>query len=385
MAETAATPAPSPIFPSVDDLPPDEEGGPTARIGFEYQDEVAVQFVLLMLSEPTLRKVHCETHDDLVLVWEPADGPPLAEYVQVKGGWVGHQWSVARLCQKSGAASIYEKSLLKDRCKEESRFRLVTLRQVDNGLQVLTHPRGAPTRDPAHPQSTTLCAAIEEKVPELVSDKGATCREWVFHCLWQDGVTLEMLTSRNQMALMQLAMRSEQLLIQEQIDSLLANLRDLVWDAGTAKWADDKNKKIFTSHQIRNWWREKLTEIAERAAAPSGRNLRRKMSGLPEPVIKTAIEQRRRYSAAVRTPRYMDAGRGEQLGDLLRAELTTLQSEYVAGRVAANSVDFHAACLDQAKRASASRLSDGGDATFLQGLLYDIADRCLLDFNRPTR
>jgi hypothetical protein len=57
-----------PALPSVDDIKPDEEGGPIARAGFNYQDEIAVGFLIDLLENPSLLKVHCETHDDLVLV-----------------------------------------------------------------------------------------------------------------------------------------------------------------------------------------------------------------------------------------------------------------------------------------------------------------------------
>lgn len=72
-------------WPSVDDAKPAEEGGPLARTGFNYQDEVAVSFLVQMLGAPSLLKIHCETHDDIVLVWLSTDQTDrTAEYVQVK-------------------------------------------------------------------------------------------------------------------------------------------------------------------------------------------------------------------------------------------------------------------------------------------------------------
>jgi hypothetical protein len=53
-------------FPSADDACPHEQGGPIARIGFSYQDEIAVSFLLEMLQSPALLKVHCETQSGLV-------------------------------------------------------------------------------------------------------------------------------------------------------------------------------------------------------------------------------------------------------------------------------------------------------------------------------
>src|ERR1700681_1431990 len=85
-------------LPSVDDACPHEQGGPIARIGFSYH-EIAVSFLLEMLQSPSLLKVHCETHDDILLVRE-LDGQRHAEFVQVKAGEIDKLWSVADLCRR---------------------------------------------------------------------------------------------------------------------------------------------------------------------------------------------------------------------------------------------------------------------------------------------
>ncbi|WP_020487250.1 dsDNA nuclease domain-containing protein [Sinorhizobium medicae] len=56
------------IWPSIDNVSPKEQGGPIARQGFSYQDEIAVGFMLDMIADAGLVKIHFETHDDLVLV-----------------------------------------------------------------------------------------------------------------------------------------------------------------------------------------------------------------------------------------------------------------------------------------------------------------------------
>ena len=138
-------------WPSVDDAKPGEEGGAVARSGFNYQDEIAVSFLVEMLAEASLLKVHCETHDDVLLV-RALDGSDrrLAEYVQVKASEPDKLWSIADLCLRKKAApgtSIFEISLARDKHEEDSRFRLVTLRPVTNALRMLTFPSGAPGRD----------------------------------------------------------------------------------------------------------------------------------------------------------------------------------------------------------------------------------------------
>lgn len=101
-------------WPSVADATPDEEGGPIARSGFNYQDEIAVSFFIEMLEQTELLKVHCETHDDIVLIWQRSNPRLAAEYVQVKAGEDDKLWSLADLCErKKGKAgtSLLEKSL----------------------------------------------------------------------------------------------------------------------------------------------------------------------------------------------------------------------------------------------------------------------------------
>ena len=120
-------------WPSIDQAEPDEEGGPNARTGFNYQDEIAVGFLIEMLETPALMKVHCETHDDIVLVRKTVGiEERTAEYVQVKASEQDKLWSLADLCVRKKSkkgTSILETSLDRDKHKEASTFRLVTLRR----------------------------------------------------------------------------------------------------------------------------------------------------------------------------------------------------------------------------------------------------------------
>lgn len=86
------------------DLDPLEEGGPTARQGFNYQDHVAASKCLDMLlnaEKNRLCEVWCEAEDDIVLVWQ-IQGEEWFEFVQVKSNEFDQLWSVAKLCEKDG-------------------------------------------------------------------------------------------------------------------------------------------------------------------------------------------------------------------------------------------------------------------------------------------
>ena len=86
---------------SIDDASPREEGGSIARSGFNYQDEIAVGIFIDMLKSSNIVKIHCETHDDIVVV-RALDGAALrcAEYVQVKANAPDKLWSIGDLCAR---------------------------------------------------------------------------------------------------------------------------------------------------------------------------------------------------------------------------------------------------------------------------------------------
>ena len=88
-------------FPSVHDrrVKPSNQGGVFARGGFDFQDHVAVGFCLDMLADASLKKVCCETHDDITLVWDTGNDDRI-EFVQVKAVDLGQLWSIAKLCER---------------------------------------------------------------------------------------------------------------------------------------------------------------------------------------------------------------------------------------------------------------------------------------------
>jgi hypothetical protein len=157
---TSNVQAGKPEWPSIDDHHPDEEGGPTARAGLSYQDEVVVGLFLDMVADESILRIHCETHDDVV-VKRLANGKEVVEYVQVKSNEPDKLWSVADMCS-GGADSVCAKSLTRDRCKEDSRFRIVTLRDVTSELKLLTYPCYGPGRECSDEGFTTLSTAVME-------------------------------------------------------------------------------------------------------------------------------------------------------------------------------------------------------------------------------
>lgn len=375
-------------LPSVDDVKPTEEGGPTARSGFTYQDEIAVGFLIEMLETPALLKVHCETHDDIVLVYAGEAEQRFAEFVQVKSSEPDQLWSVAGLCaRKDGktGTSIFEISLARDRCCETSRFRIVTLRPVTSDLKMLTYPKGAPGRDSDGEHFKALQKALDIRCPSAASAKGNGSSYWLENCCWDQTQTKDAVATSSVVRLIKLSVSEGRTLLPEPAEVLLEELRVLVKDAGDAKWDSYRDRKIITNSQLRTWWENRTAELQQAATTPAGGKLRDKMTeaGLPEDLIELAIDMRRRYAMSVRSSRYMEATDWDLLQDRVKSEAVSLRARLVAGQLDLDGVGFHAHCLDRMDALSPEMAADGMDkSAFLKGCMYDIADRCLLRFAR---
>jgi len=381
------------VFPSIDDSTPSEEGGPIARSGFNYQDEIAVGFLIEMLENLSLLKVHCETHDDILLVrTKNGSAARLAEFVQVKANEPDKLWSIADLCALKGkgkiGTSILEISFAKDQYHEESRFRLVTLRPVVSDLNILTLPCGAPGREADGDGCKTLCAELDQRFPNLKSAKGNSTSYWVENCVWDVRHSDDEVRKDNLLRLVRLSGREGRQLLVELAETLLQELRVWAKAAAAAKWIPNKDKKIITREVLRTWWERRTGELIEGAAAPSGGKLREKLTeaGLPNEIIGLAIEMRRQYAATVRASRYAEDESGKRLQDRVRSELISLRSRLVAGQLTLDGRSFHDFCLSRMDAVSAEHGSGEGDrSAFLKGCMYDIADRCLMRFAEPTR
>lgn len=397
MAEgTTASSLSASTWPSVDDIAPQEEGGPTARSGFNYQDEIAVSFLLEMLEDPVLLRVHCETHDDVLLVRaDGKDGARTAEYVQVKSNELDKLWSVPDICNQKKAkgekakpgTSIYETSLGRDQHIEASRFRLVTLRDVNSELRFLKHPCGAPGREPDCDDVKALCSELDKRCAGFMSKKGNGAAFWVANCLWDVRHNEQAIRDSNLKRLLFLAVKRGMPLLPEPAEEVLNGLRAWAKDAGDAKWRPHRAKKIITRDALWEWLELRIRELKEGAAVISGGKLATKMQAakLPDDVIELAVDLRRDYGMASRNPRYLELDEAEDLRRRVRSDIMSLRARFVAGQLALSSAEFHSLCVDRMDAVNAERPPGAEDrSAFLKGCMYDIADRCQLRFDRPA-
>lgn len=381
----------SAAWPSVDDAKPDEEGGPTARKGFNYQDEIAGGFLIEMLESSTLIRVHCETHDDIVLIREElGQAINIAEYVQVKAHEQDSLWSIADLCKrkkKKVGASIFEKSLGRDKHKENSIFRLVTLRPVVSALEPLTYDFASASRNPGSEGMKALKNELDARFPELASPKGNGIDFWLKYCFWDQRHSEDAVRKDNLLRLIRFSFKDDRPLLPEQADGLLDELRAWAKAAGDFKWTPDRDKKIVTRSALLTWWEKRTTDLMQGATAKSGGKLVDKMKDaeLSDDLIAMAVEMRRDYAAETRAPRYLEVDDTERLRRRVSSEVQSLRARFVAGRIDIDPPGFHALCLDRMDAVNAERAPGKEDqSAFLKGCMYDIADRCLLRFVRRS-
>ena len=80
---------------SIHNLLPTEYGGPIARAGFQYQDDVAALFCIQMLNGSEAVAIWCELLDDITLIWI-VSGTEEVEFVQVKSNELNQKYQTPR-------------------------------------------------------------------------------------------------------------------------------------------------------------------------------------------------------------------------------------------------------------------------------------------------
>lgn len=374
-------------WPSIDDARPDEEGGPNARVGFSYQDEIAVSFLIGMLEDATVLKVHCETQDDIVVVSQATDkAVRIAEYVQVKAYEPDSLWSVANVCSREKGkvgSSVAEVSLSRDKHAEVSKFRIVTLRDVVRELKPLTYKPSAPDRSLEAERMKLLCSEFSKRLGEFKSAKGNDANYWLQNTIWEVCHDQDTVERKNFIRLFELSNAGGKPLLPEQIGVLHAELRMKAKEAGDLKWGPHGDQKIIQRDDLVDWWTSRTIEIHEGASYSSGGKLSKKMSDakLSDDQIAMAVELRRDYAEEMRTPKYLDTDEIGRLQRRARSEVTTLRARYMAGELTLSPAEFYSFCIKRMDELS-QELSCGDEdhSDFLKGCLYDITDRCLLRF-----
>jgi hypothetical protein len=291
------------------------------------------------------------------------------------------------LCAK-GQDSICAKSLGRDEHKEISRFRIVTLRDVNSELKMLTYPCYGTGREIDGEPFVSLSNGVKEKLPKLQSPKGNGIDYWLEHCLWDVRHDKNSIQAHNELRVLKLAASQGVHILPEHAESIVLELRWWAFDAGRAFWVPDKAKKIINRDQLLTWWTQRLDAIASGGSVASGAKLREKMdeASLADDQIRMALELRRDYAQMVRTPRYMSNNDVSAMQLRVKSALASLRSRQMAGDLPGDGTAFHSLCLQKMDAINSELAASADDhSAFLKGCMYDIADRCLHRFTRESQ
>lgn len=248
-----------------------DAGGVAARQGFRYQDHIAASFLVDMIRDETLLEVQCETHDDIVLVWEKG-GTRKYEYVQVKTTEDDKKYSKTEIYERDSKkpyTSLIEKSLLCDKghCTAPL-FRIVSRRDVATSLSLLTL---SSARRLTTPGFDTLRDAIFKKYKATISDGGKNLSYWTENVFWHVAGTQTAVVDNNLTKLQRQAdaegANPPWQLVQDGYFELVSKADE----AAVISKKDDPGRKIITRSQILIWWEtflSKTQSYAHRNAKP---------------------------------------------------------------------------------------------------------------------
>lgn len=388
MKDVSKNPLNTKILLSIFESPPLDLGGIHARQGFAYQDDVAAGFYLQMLSSVDLLEVSCETYDDILLVWQH-DGNKTLEFVQVKAEHLDQLWTIAKLCEQSKSSktstkigtSILEKNLFRDQYRESSWFRVVTCRQVDPDLGLLTRDRHHEHRAVSYAPFKYLADEVERRLPGVQSKKGNNLLFWLTNAYWDviadkdiERLNMQVLTQ----ALYELALPYDP----DTVRAIYHNLRTLAKQ--TAEFGDDRwQEKRISRDQLLTRLKTWLDPLPDKGKVE---RLERKFAdaGLDSVCLNVAKDQRLFYLQKKRSESYFTTEQTEEVEQQVLDKLHDLRSALDSGKIKATGAQFHDLCLNGV-RALQPFATDAGASvipSYLSGCMYEITARCRHRFTR---
>jgi hypothetical protein len=340
-----------------------------------------------------------EGMDDITLIWGDAPVQEV-EFIQVKSNALNQLWTVAQLCKKdakpaaslngksesgadTGPSCILERSLAHDRCDERCRFRIVTLRPVDNVLKVLTWPLGSTGRDESSDRFQTLYKTVKSKnVAAFKSERGRDYLFWLKNAVWQVQGEAEALEASNHLALQDLANAYGHQLGPDQRAEIYQRILGRVKDAAESPWLPDPAPKKISRITFIEWLNELLQYPGQNGTDTV---LREKMNhaAIESDMIQSAVLLRWHYLSTLRRPQYLSLERREDIQGEIAGRLHTLRSRLYSGEIEPDGTAFHRACLQ-----TVEDIFEGWDPStrpalpFFQGCMYEMTNRCVHRFDR---
>lgn len=376
------------VLPSVFETAPLDMGGIYARQGFAYQDDVAAGFYLLMLVASNLLEVSCETYDDILLVWQDTDNTTL-EFVQVKAEHPNQLWTIAKLCERAKSpknvdgigSSILEKSLSRDQYNESSRFRIVTCRQIDPHLMVLTRDLCHEHRSINYAPFKTLSEEVRNRLPGMISLKGNDSHFWLLNVCWDvlaEGDIIKLNKQTLTEALYGLSLPCDPDTVQVIYDNLRALAKETA-ELGVDKWKQKRITREQLLAQITKWIdpypdKGKIERLEQKLGD----------AGLDSVCLNAAKDQQRYYLQKKRSSGYFTTEQTEEVEQQVLDRLHILRSSLDSGKITASGTQFHDLCLNDVRglQPSGENTNNPTIPSYLAGCMYEITARCRHRFVR---
>lgn len=259
-----------------------DSGGPAALKGFVYQNFVAAYYALRMLEDKNLISVRCEVVDDVDAIYKDR-----VEYIQVKTTDNDSKWNVSEFSDAetksipptgrqrthqsiSKEDSILHKSILCDKGKLPSYFRIVTPRDVTDSLKYLKTSRN--TRNEKAELKNLLLKRLNTRLERcrpknsepFASPNGNGIEYWLDHAKWDVIPSPEVLESRCTKLIRQAAQRKGIYLIEnDDPERILCSLLNNMFKKGAAsrvlKTIDDKS---YHREDFISWFEAEIEHYA---------------------------------------------------------------------------------------------------------------------------
>jgi len=392
---------------SIRDAQPQETGGYSARKGFAYQDHVAAELCLHMVTDEALLEVWCEAQDDITLIWNEDNGQgETVEYVQVKDNEFDQLWTIAKLCEKESSTkatndksngahengivseskrSILQKSLDYDYVTETCVFRVVTSRDIKKELAILQTLRNCPERDLSNSDFKKLHDTVGKTHAGYHSKNGNDYSYWLQQAIWDVKGPAGDLEMRNRHRLELLIQDMGFFLAPNQRHEVYRKILHLVKDAAEAHPIDAPEDKRLKRATFMATLQQIVHESRYPGSSASTTALEDKMAraNLSGEEISAAISLRLKYSVALRRSEYLALADADNVTGAVEAELLSLLVDLDNGDYDPNGPQFHRACVKQIERMPTPPTVKSLPAKdFLFGCMYDITNRCSHRFSR---
>jgi hypothetical protein len=365
------------VLPSIHDHVRSDEGGPSARQGFAFQDRVAARCCLEMLEDEVIVEVWCETYDDIVILRKTTEGEAV-EFIQAKDEQPDQLWTLAKLCARDGkkcGTSVFERSLARDCFKETAMFRIATSQNIHSKIEPIKLPREHVDRASSTSCFQEIVGVIQEALSDAQYLDNKDCSYWLARMLWEVYSDHE-LDCDNKLRILksleQLGFSPSSDLCDEAYLGLLA----LVKDAAEHPWTEREKRKIRKESL-----KARLRDVADPYPdMKSSERLARKMerATLDETYVENAQTLAREFRYRFRKSQYIGTlNRGTVEASITKC-LHDLRLKLDSGEIKDTGLEFYARCVAAVNALANLSIfinSDLGD-DFFAGCMYEITARC---------